>query len=139
MRLFVAALMLCAACSAARAHGLEHTVSYGDAVVVTITHDDGSPFAFEAVEVLPPGETIPFQQGRTDARGRFAFVPDGDGDWRLRAFSEDGHGLDILVPVSSGTDTTPARSGGRLSRTIMGVSILFGIFGVIALFIRRRA
>jgi nickel transport protein len=137
MRTLIAALALCLFTPAAWGHGLEHSVARSEAVVVTITHDDGSPFAFETVEVFAPGETVPFQQGRTDALGRVAFLPDSDGDWRVRAASEDGHGIDITV-AATGAPPPPADTG-RLSRVVTGVSILFGIFGVIAVFRRRQA
>ena len=120
------------------AHGLEYTVSAGDAVVVTITHDVGAPFSDEHYQVYRDGETTAFQTGRTDALGRVVFVPDRTGTWIVRAFSEDGHGIDVTIEHSG---DAPASGGGsaprRWSRLVVGLSLIFGLFGVIALFARR--
>jgi nickel transport protein len=136
----LACLVVLAAPATAPAHGLNHTFAGDRAIVVTLTTDDGAPFSFESCEVTPPGEHTPSQVGRTDRRGRVAFLPDRAGDWRVRVMAEDGHGADLTVPV--GADLLPlgGRTDGpsRFARIVTGVSVLFGIFGVTALFFTRR-
>jgi nickel transport protein len=121
------------------AHSLSHTVQTGSAVIVDLRYGDGSPFSYESAEVFRPSESVPFLSGRTDANGRLAFVPDRSGDWRVRAFSEDGHGGDFTVPAS-GDGTVPARPAplGAIERVAVGVALLFGLFGIWSLFLRRR-
>lgn len=139
-----AALLVCLVASVApgtaAAHGLNHDFAGDRAVVVTLTYDDGAPFSFESCEVTPPGEHTPSQVGRTDRRGRVVFLPDRAGNWRVRVTSEDGHGADLTVPV--GADLLPSgkQTAGpsRFAKIVTGVSVLFGIFGVTALFITRR-
>lgn len=123
----------------AMAHQLNHSAQTGTAVVVELSYGDGSPFSYEAAEVYRPAESVPFLTGRTDANGRLAFVPDRPGDWRVRAFSEDGHGGDFAVPAGpGGVAAADADGPGVLGRLAIGLSLLFGAFGLWSLFARRR-
>ena len=145
--LLAAALMtvtvaLCAWLSGqALAHELQHSVDEGAAVSVKLSFAGGNDFAFEAYEVYRAGDEIPFQVGRTDAQGRVVFIPDRAGTWRVKVFSEDGHGVDFSFTTgvkSDVRDTSPSPLGRHL-RIIVGVSIIFGFFGLVTLFRRRGA
>ncbi|MBN2172382.1 MAG: ABC transporter permease [Candidatus Krumholzibacteriota bacterium] len=133
----LAAILSAPAC----AHDLDHAVSRGEAVVITLQYAGGEPFSYESYEVLPAGEDIPYQTGRTDAAGRIVFVPDHEGAWRVRAFSEDGHGVDLVIEAGGGAAPAPAGAWqglGPWSGLAAGLGTLFGLFGVINLFARRR-
>jgi nickel transport protein len=122
------------------AHALSHTAQPGSAVIVELRYGDGSPFSYESAEVYRPGEAVPFLAGRTDANGRMAFVPDRAGDWRVRAFSEDGHGGDFTVAAAGDAGTsTPAAGLGTVGGLAVGLSILFGLFGLWSLFLRKKS
>jgi nickel transport protein len=122
------------------AHALSHTAQPGSAVIVELRYGDGSPFSYESAEVYRPGEAVPFLAGRTDANGRMAFVPDRAGDWRVRAFSEDGHGGDFTVPAAGDAGTAaPAAGLGTVGGLAVGLSILFGLFGLWSLFLRKKS
>lgn len=125
---------------ALHAHALTHTVQPGSAVIIELRYADGSPFSYEAAEVYRPGEAVPFLAGRTDANGRLAFVPDRAGDWRVRAYSEDGHGGDFTVAAApEGEAAAPAAAGlGTVGGLAVGLSILFGLFGLWSLFLRKK-
>ena len=114
----------------ARGHAVRYRVSTGEAVVITLTHDDGSPFAFQ---------TDPFQAGRSDRRGCVVFAPAGSTRWELRAFSIDGHGVMVRGTTSghSGEETSSRRVG-RASGVIAGAGVLLAIFGVTSLAMARR-
>lgn len=124
----------------AAAHDLGGVTSREEAVVVTLAFGDGTCLSYENYEVYRPGEDIPFQVGRTDGSGRVVFVPDRAGTWRVRAFSADGHGIDMTVEIDEGG--VPARADGRVpsrrAGLVAGVGIVFGVFGVISLLSRRR-
>jgi nickel transport protein len=121
------------------AHALSHTAQPGSAVIVELRYADGSPFSYEAAEIYRPGEAVPFLAGRTDANGRLAFVPDRGGDWRVRVFSEDGHGGDFTVAAAGDAGaTTPAVGLGTVGGLAVGLSVLFGVFGIWSLFVRRK-
>jgi nickel transport protein len=123
----------------APAHQLGHSVQTGTAVIVDLRYGDGSPFSYEAAEVFRPGEAIPFLAGRTDANGRLAFVPDRAGDWRIRGFSEDGHGGDFTVAaVPEGGVSAPRAGLWEAGGLAIGLSVLFGLFGLWSLFLRKK-
>jgi len=125
---------------ALHAHALSHSAQPGRAVIVELRYGDGSPFSYESTEIYRPGETVPFLAGRTDANGRLAFVPDRGGDWRVRAFSEDGHGGDFTVAaVSEGGASAPSAGLGTFGGLAVGVSVLFGLFGLWSLFLRKKS
>lgn len=124
----------------AMGHDLQHRVTTAQAVVIQMHYADGSPFAFEAYEVLKDGDKVPRQVGRTDQAGRIAFLPDGPANWRVRAFSEDGHGLDFHVESGAGESQVAPEQPifDRFARILAGVGVILGLFGALSLFYRRR-
>ena len=140
----IASILIPLACAlipaAASAHGVNHRVERGEAHVVTFTHDDGSPFANVPYEVTAPGDVGRASSGRTDRLGRVAFLPDIPGDWIVRAWSANGHGGRVVVDVGDEAITEIVDTGGRGrgGDALLGVSLLFGLFGVAALVMSRR-
>ena len=136
----VAALALCAWLPGqALAHDLQHQTEEGAAVSVRFFFADGSDFSFESYEVYRAGDEVPFQVGRTDLKGRVVFLPDRAGTWRIKAFSEDGHGADLSFSTGAkgvGGDVSQPLLERHL-RLITGVSLIFGAFGLVALLARR--
>lgn len=138
MRAWLIVLLLLAA--PARAHDLQYTVAPGQAVVVKLFYADNRAFAFEGYEIYPEGGDPPVQVGRTDRRGRIAFLPDRAGRWRIKAMSEDGHGLDFGIE----TDAAAAPTGldkpfhERYGRLVVGVAVILGLFGVLGLYVKRK-
>jgi nickel transport protein len=117
-----------------------HTITRGEATVITLRYADGSAFSYEGFEIYFDDEEIAYQVGRTDARGRITFMADRSGPWRIRAFSEDGHGTDILFESTPPHDSLRGERPGsfRTERLVTGIAILFGLFGLLSLFHRRR-
>ena len=124
----------------ALAHDLQYTVVGGQAVVIKLFYADNTPFTFEGYEIFRDGEKLPYQVGRTDSQGRIAFLPDRAADWRVKAFSEDGHGLDFKLS----TDAAAALAGSekpifeRYSRIFIGVAFILGLFGLLSLYLKRK-
>ncbi len=123
----------------AAAHDLQHTAVPAQALLIQLHYADGSPFAFESYEVYRDGDKVPQQVGRTDKAGRIAFLPDGPATWRVKAFSEDGHGLDMRVESGAGGTVEAADRPlfERFTRIVVGVAVILGLFGILALFYRR--
>ena len=120
-------------------HEIEHRVSKADAVVVTIHYPDRRPFAFEKYEIYREGEKKPFQTGETDAGGRLAFLPDGEGEWLVKAFSRDGHGVEVRLSTdeASVVESVDRPLVDRYPRLFVGLGLLFGLFGISTLFFKR--
>ncbi len=136
--LVMIALMLSS--PAARAHHLQITVSSAEAVVLRLHYADGTAFSSEKYEIYPEHAEDPVQVGRTDHSGQIAFVPDVAGTWRLRAFSEDGHGQEMTFRTDdAGTAERSSRPlFDRYPRLFTGAGLLLGIFGLLSLLLRRR-
>lgn len=133
-------LLALSAAAPAWAHEVLHGVERAAAVVVSLTYADGTPFAYESYEIFLEGASVPCQVGRTDEKGRVAFLPDRDGRWRIKAVSDDGHGVEFSFEATAGGGVRGA--GGslfeRYGRLLIGVAFIFGLFGLLQLFHRRR-
>ncbi len=126
------------------AHGVRHEVTAGG-MVVAAAYDDGSPMAFCDVEVFAPGSPDEsFLDGASDRNGYFAFVPDTNGVWRVAV--DDGMGHRVEIELAVGESGWRSLAGappcvGRLSGGVVGISVIFGCFGVYAMYagrVRRR-
>ncbi len=139
-RLALLLAALCCLTGPATAHDLRYSVSGAQAVVVKLVYIDNTPFSFERYEIYPADGKPPWQVGRTDALGRLSFLPDRAGTWRIKAISEDGHGLDFTVKTDAAARVEIADRPAyeRYGRIVVGVAVLLGLFGFLALFIRRK-
>ena len=132
--------LLIAVAHPAYAHDLQYEVSRERAVVVKLFFADNMDFSYESYEIFRPNESIPFQTGRTDALGRLSLLPDQEGTWRLKLFSESGHGLDFTLDIGKEgvLEDVEKPLYSKYLKVITGVGIIFGIFGIMKLFLKRR-
>lgn len=134
------ALLLCWS-AAAQAHEVHHRIESSGAVVVTLNYANGEPFAYEKYTLTPVGQSTPQQVGNTDTQGRIAFVPGTTRQWRLQANSADGHGvkLEFTAPdVAAPAASTSAEPLPRWLLAGFGLSLIFGLFGLLQLFMRKK-
>ncbi|MBM4180001.1 MAG: hypothetical protein FJ209_00405 [Betaproteobacteria bacterium] len=137
---FITALFCLFAAWPVHAHDLQHSVDGAPAVVIKLFYMGDTPFAFEAYEIYREGEKLPYQVGRTDSQGRIAFLPDRAGAWRVKAFSEDGHGLDFKLETDTAAvpSNTEKPAYERYGRIAVGVALILGLFGLLSLYARRK-
>lgn len=76
-----------------KAHALEHRIlDIQDQSAVEFYYSDGSPVSYAQVKIWSPEDSsIEFQNGRSDRNGRFAFIPNSDGLWRIMIKDGMGH------------------------------------------------
>lgn len=128
----------------AMAHEVHERLLKAQATVVHLAYADGEPFSFERYELFADGSAKPTLTGRTDAQGRIVFLPDAVQRWRVRAFSADGHGVDVNFEASASgqaTASTAIAAGpavDRSSRVVLGVLVILVLFSAAQLFVRRR-
>jgi len=97
-RLALIALMLVAATTAC-AHGSHGTHQVGAAVIVIFTgHEEAAAAGWAYTVIDPDGEA--WVRGMCDTLGRAVFVPDRQGEWKVRVYAPDGHGGEVVVPVT---------------------------------------
>ncbi len=122
------------------AHSVQYTVNHQKAVVVKIFFADGTPFSYEKFEVYSPDNPkIPYQVGRTDKYGRIVFIPDKVGDWTVKAFSEDGHGIIKKIHIEDLSKVSERQNQfGYLLKIFIGVLIIFLVYGLFYFTVRRK-
>ncbi|SPD72903.1 conserved hypothetical protein [uncultured Desulfobacterium sp.] len=120
-------------------HGTIGHVALSQGHMITAEYDDGEPMGYAAVEIKGPGSDIAFQTGHTDRNGRFMFFPDREGRWQIVVQDGMGHRVSLVSDVSGekpGTKDTDESSHSkapgmtRAQKAVMGISIIFGIFGL---------
>ena len=135
--------------TAGLAHGVEGKIEYqGKCIIVKAQYDTGEPMSYAKVEIYAPDSKIRFQLGRTDRNGCFAFVPDVSGIWKIKIYDGIGHLLNLSIKVSekkpsstfNRTDTYTITSTykNRWLKALLGILIIFGIFGWIKVFFRFK-
>jgi nickel transport protein len=126
---------------AANAHELHHVIAATNAVSISLTFADGSPFAYEKYELYPEGKEVPAQVGNTDAAGRIVFVPGETKQWRVKAYSADGHGVDLRFEspaLQAGPAATAGAGPGRATLALLGLGLILAAFGAYQLFLRKK-
>ncbi len=110
-----------------------------EAVVVKAYYDEANPMSSCRVEVTRPSDSSYLLAGETDQQGIFAFLPEDDGLWVVTVSDGMGHRARIDIEVKDGGAVAEGDEPetGRFNGLIVGVSIIFGLFGIIAIFYRR--
>jgi nickel transport protein len=128
------------------AHEVLHTVDRHHAIAVKAYFVDGEVLAYVPYDLYSPADPkIPYQKGRTDRGGYVAFVPDTPGKWRIKITDDTGHGLNVEIDATPGTDHNAKRSDvGQIAssavfilRPLVGIAVIILIFGIL-LFVYRR-
>ena len=147
-------LLLALGASQAHAHALyaAHTWQ-GTVALVQFAYAGGEKPTYAKVEVYSPADSkVEFQNGRTDAQGRFAFMPDAPGQWRIIMADNMGHRVEHAVDVSADPTAqqadvknagdaaaTPGVGGFSIPlRILLGLSIIANIALAAALLRRRQ-
>ena len=116
-------------------HGVSYEV-FDVGTGIKATYSDDSAMSYCDVSVFAPDDAeVEYQTGITDRNGCFAFVPDASGIWRVTVDDGMGHLVTAEISVDSlGVESlTAPRGPDRLSSLIIGISVIFGIFGIFAL------
>jgi len=123
------------------AHGVDYTVIRGG-VGIQAKYDDGQPISYSDCKIFAPGDMkAPYQQGLTDKYGRFLFIPDTAGSWKIEVDDGMGHGLIEKISISSEMTLAEGLEQKHLNRyqdILIGVSIIFGITGIAFYFAAKK-
>jgi nickel transport protein len=118
------------------AHDIETQIKMGQpAVIVRATYAGKDPVAYAPVLIYAASERkTEFQNGRTDARGVFSFVPDRGGEWLFVVDDEMGHRREVKIPVderlvASSSDLGAAPTLGQ--KILTGVALILGLTGLV--------
>lgn len=158
---FAAVLTLAAGLGAGflEAHGIDIEAGlHPPAVILRAAYSGAEAVAYAAVTIYGPGTpAVAFQSGNADAAGRFAFIPDREGEWRALFDDELGHreerrlivGRDFFENGAGSPATSFSRSiaGSPVSvpprlplwlRALVGIALILGVSGFLFGFAARR-
>jgi len=129
--------------SAAFGHGIEFGITGGEAQVIQLKYHGGGAMVDLAYELYAPGDETPYQTGRSDKLGRIVFVPGRDGEWRLKAWTEDGHGVNRTFLIADPHEEPGTRPDGRGSGDVRGPRVVIAIAVILLLgagwyYLKRR-
>ena len=132
----------------AQAHALYAAHSWqGTVALVQFAYAGGQVPTYAKVEVYGPADAnVEFQNGRTDAQGRFAFMPDTPGQWRIIMADNMGHRVVHETTVAENGGAAPTADAatdawGRFAtplRALLGVSLLLNLGTMSVLWRQRR-
>ncbi len=111
------------------------------AVGVRFFYEGGAPMRSAEVAVrAPAADEERIIEGLTDRNGCFAFVPDQVGEWRVEANDGMGHRVQLRIEVDAAgvpVATASTAHGHHIAPWVVAIAVLFGLFGIWALWIRR--
>lgn len=145
-RIFIGLAVLVSLCSSSYAHGTGYRQSSMNSIALEFSYSTGEAMSYREAKVFSPSDTqFAYQSGRTDESGRFSFVPNVKGEWRVIVRDEEGHQCEARINITdefiSGSEKLNVQtdSGNDIFiRAVLGVSIIFNIAVTIMLFRRRR-
>ena len=144
MRKFLLTLIIILSASPVLAHGTGYNISNLKAVALEFFYSTGEKMSYREVKVFSPADSkFAAQTGRTDEFGRFAFVPNVSGDWRVIVRDEEGHQCEANITVAEDfdaavNDSSQPEGFNLYFRAILGVSLIFNIAMLIKLFRRNH-
>ncbi len=83
----------------AQAHSIRAVSYESGALVVEVSFGGGEIASYAQVTIMAPNSQQEFQSGVTDAHGRFAFLPDQPGNWRVIIDAGMGHKTTLSIEV----------------------------------------
>lgn len=122
--LLLAGLIALAQPAPLQAHGATYEAVEAEAFAVRFVYLLGDAMAGAEVRVYGPEEQRLHQRGRTDAGGRFAFVPDRPGEWTLESDDGAGHSVRALVTVGGDASGVVAPDSVAIPATLLIVLLI---------------
>ncbi len=112
-------------------------------ISVKIFYAEDNPASYAQYELFGPGDKEPHQIGRTDRNGFLSFLPDRAGIWKIKAWGDSSHGyhgvtIDIKVDQALEIESFSKPLVATHTKLMVGISIIFGLFGVFALWQSRK-
>jgi nickel transport protein len=127
-------------------HALSHSIHYEvqpKGISVKIFYATNDPANYSGYEVYGPGDIQPYQIGRTDKAGVLSFLPDRPGIWKIKVLGESSHGfhgvtIEVKVDQAFQLESFSKPLVAQYTKVIVGVSVIFGLFGLVSLYLSRR-
>ncbi len=123
-----------------------HTIHYEvqpKGISAKIFYTQTDPASYSEYEIYGPGDTEPYQIGRTNRAGFLSFLPDRPGTWRIKILGESSHGfhgitIELKVDKAFDLESFDKPLVAKHTKIIVGISVIFGLFGIISLYLSRK-
>lgn len=116
-------------------HGMDlRAQKHSPLVLVSSRYINGSVISYAAVSVFYEEQTVEYQNGRSDKKGNFSFMPDKPGKWSFHIDDEMGHAekIEIIISDSFFSKTGPAKNEDK-KQDFYYCKILVGLFLILIL------
>ena len=148
--IFAFLILLCINQNPGFAHGVGYREISLKAVPLEFFYSTGEKMSYCEAKIFSPTDSkFAAQSGRTDEKGRFAFIPDAPGEWRAIVRDNEGHQCEAKINITEEflksenkianieqNHENDSPEGFELFiRAMLGVSLIFNL----ALLIRRNA
>lgn len=136
--LIISLFILGISCVSAFAHGADIEYKMNSIYDVYAKYDNGEPMKEAQVIIYAPNNPKePYSKTKCDENGYFIFKPDNNitGNWLIQV-RQAGHGASINIPIGTEVKTEGTTGFSTLQKVIMGVCVLWGLFGTAAYFRR---
>jgi len=122
------------------AHGTGFTRhDAADTVSFSFYYASGEPMSYCSVAVFSPDNAdLEFQNGRTDQRGGFAFLPHQTGGWKVHVTDGRGHAVQAEVLVAGVPQGMMSMEGSGRVPPWIGVLVGLSLLGNVFLIHRQR-
>jgi nickel transport protein len=137
IKVLYATIILLLTLSGAEAHTVHYRVE-NKGISIRVFYAEDDPASYSQYEIFGPGDTIPYQKGRTDRNGFVSFLPDRKGKWIIKVHGESEHGMhnaqiEVNVNENLFMDSFKKPLVAQYTNAFVGISFLMAIFGLWAL------
>jgi nickel transport protein len=141
-RLIFITLLSLLAVSGASAHSVEYQVE-NRGISARFFFLPNDPAGYSQCEIFGPGDSVPYQKGRTDKNGVVSFLPDRPGKWTIKMIAESEHGghaasVDIHVKEGLLMESFSKPLVAAYVKLSVGAGVFLSVFGIWALWAARR-
>ena len=151
-KFFTALTLVILTASVLFAHGVGYRQSELKSLTLEFFYSTGEKMSYCEVSVFSPEDSkFAVQTGRTDEKGRFAFIPDNLGIWKIIVKDYEGHQANAEINITqefwdNQEKNIPVISENNLYdkseifiRALLGVSLIFNIACSVLIFRRKNA
>ena len=138
------AALLLIFCAQAFSHGLFYSAKEGKAIIINANFSQSVPAAYAEIAIYKGASAIPLLTSAMDNAGNFAFLPPEKNTYRVQITATSDHGNHVKE-FSLNVDETFSLQGyqeapyHKYASVLGALGVIFGLFGLLALFKSRKA
>ena len=129
-KIFALLILLCINENPGFAHGVGFREISMKSVSLEFFYSTGEKMSYCDAKVFSPNDSkFAVQSGRTDEQGRFSFIPDTEGEWKIIVNDAQGHQCEAKIKISEDkiveSNEISFENSEIFFRALLGVSLIF--------------